>query len=391
MNILIPSGIFPPDIGGPANFVPRIAQWLALRGHVVNVVCWSDELVGDDGQYAFRVYRIARRGSRFSRLLKTVMQLYRLGRSADVIFANSLDLEARIAASLLRKPELHKVVGDRAWEIARVSGWYADTIDDYQIGKKPFRLRLLDLLRNFSLARASLIVAPSHYLANIVAGWNAGPCATQVIYNSTELDATFQPIDLPAYNGKTISTVCRLVPWKGVDSLIGVLARLPDCRLVIAGSGPDKKKLQNLAEQLGLADRVLFLDQVEKRQVRALLEASDLFVLNSGYEGLPHVVLEAMAARVPVIATDVGGTGEVVRHNETGMLISFGNDQQLFDRINQLLSSPELSLKLTVNARKMIEQKFEEEACFLAYENALSGLVAPSLLAKSSVRKACAK
>ena len=383
MNILIPSGIFPPDIGGPANFVPRIAQWLALRGHIVNVVCWSDELLWNDGQYAFQVHRIARRGSRISRLLQTVMLLCRLGRSADIVFANGLDLEARITASLLRKPELHKVVGDRAWEIARVRGWYANTIDEYQVGTKSLRLRLLDLFRNFSLARASLIVAPSQYLANIVSGWNTGPCTAQVIYNSTELDAVSQPIDLPAYSGKTIATVCRLVPWKGVDRLIGVLARLPNCRLVIAGDGPDKSKLRNQAEQLGFADRVLFLGQVEKQHVRALLEASDLFVLNSGYEGLPHVVLEAMAARVPVIATDVGGTGEVVRNNETGMLISYGNDQQLFDQIKLLLSSPELSHRLVVNARKMIEEKFEEEACFLAYEKTLAGLVASPILAES--------
>lgn len=391
MNILIPSGIFPPDIGGPANFVPRIAQWLALRGHVVNVVCWSDDLLWNDGQYAFHVHRIARRGSRISRLLHTVMLLYRLGRSADVVFANGLDLEARFAASLLRKPELHKVVGDRAWEIGSVRGWYANSIDDYQIGSKPLRLRLLNLFRNFSLARAALIVTPSQYLANIVAGWRISSSAVRVIYNSTELDAASWPIDLPVYNGKTISTVCRLVPWKGVDRLIKVLTRLPDCRLVIAGDGPEKNQLQIQAEQLGLADRVLFLGQVAKQQVRALLEASDLFVLNSGYEGLPHVVLEAMAARVPVIATDVGGTGEVVRNNETGMLISCGDDEQLFDRVNQLLNAPELSHKLVMNARKMIERQFEEEACFLAYENGLAGLVGSSSLAKSPDRKACVK
>lgn len=391
MNILITTGIFPPDIGGPANFVPRIAEWLISRGHIVNVVCWSDELDHDDTQYAFELHRLSRKGSRMARLVRTVLCLYRLGRYADIVFANGLDLEVRIAAGLLQKPELHKVVGDRAWEIARVRGWYSNTIDDYQIAAKPLRLRLLDRIRNISLARASLVVAPSNYLANIVSGWNRRSCPIQVIYNSTELDMTSQPIDLPGFTGQTIITVCRLVPWKGVDRLIRVLVRLPNCRLVVAGDGPDRFKLQAEAVQLGVADRVLFIGQVDKRQVRALLEASDLFVLNSGYEGLPHVVLEAMAARVPVIATDVGGTSEVVRDNETGLLISYGNDQQLLDRIKLLLNSPELSQSLTANARQMVELQFEEDACFLAYEKTLMDLVASPWVGGSVDRKACIK
>ena len=372
MKILISSGIFPPDIGGPANFVPRIAEWLVQRGHDVHVVCWSDtDAHNDHITYSFKVHRILRQGSRFNRMMQTVWRLYQLGKSADIIFANNLALEVRLAGILLGKPEVHKVVGDRAWEVARLRHWFSNTLDAYQQSRKTLRLQALDKLRNFSLARAQCIIAPSYYLATIIDGWKLPVGSAKVIYNSTQLDQSADSLELPAYAGKTITTICRLVSWKGVNRLITPLNRLQDVRLVIAGDGPDRQQLQELVEENNLADRVLFLGQISKPQVRALLEASDIFVLNSAYEGLPHVVLEAMAAGVPVIATDVGGTGEVIKHNETGVLIPYGNDEVLLHSLRCLLESPDDCNRLVTVARKLIQEKFDEEVCFAAYEKLL--------------------
>lgn len=388
LNILISSGIFPPDIGGPANFVPRIAKWLVERGHTVHLVCLSDSVDHDDSCYPFKVHRILRRGSRPVRFAKTVFVLRKLGKAADVVFANGLNLEARIAAMLLQKPELHKVVGDRAWEIARVRKWYAGTIDDYQSAKKTLRLRLLDKLRDVSLARARLLITPSHYLAKIVSGWETNGRPLQIIYNSTQRDISKDTLDIPAYQGRTIATVCRLVPWKGVDRLIDNLRYLSEVRLVVAGDGPEKAVLQQQAHTQGVADRVIFLGQVSKPKVRALLEASDIFILNSGYEGLPHVVLEAMAAGVPVIATDVGGTGEVVKHDHTGLLITFGDNESLLNAVLRLLSDHDTCQRLARNARHMLDQYFDEEACFLSYENALEVLLRSPAVSSQQSRAA---
>jgi glycosyltransferase involved in cell wall biosynthesis len=145
--------------------------------------------------------------------------------------------------------------------------------------------------------------------------------------------------------------------------------------LAIAGDGPDRTKLQQMAHAQGIADRVIFLGQIPTPQVRALLETADLFVLNSGYEGMPHVVLEAMAARVPVIATDVGGTSEIVKHNQTGLLIPVGNERALLTAVRELLGNTETRTRLVSNARQMMEQHFVEEACFLAYESVLVRLI----------------
>lgn len=380
MELLITAGIFPPDIGGPANFVPRLAAWLSKRGHRVRVLCWSDTLAHDDSHYPFEVHRVLRGRFPLLRFAETVVRLCQLGRSADVLFANTLDLESRIAAMLLGKPAVHKVVGDRAWEVSQRRGWFAGTIDEYQQAKHGWRLAGLRLwalnqLRNFSLGRSHFIITPSQYLANIVGAWHGDRKPISVIYNSTQLNPLTEPIDLPAAADRTITTVCRLVPWKGVERLIQAVAKLDNnVRLVIAGEGPERSHLEQLSTRLGLSDRVLFLGQISKSQVGAVLQASDIFVLNSTYEGLPHVVLEAMAAKVPVIATDVGGTSEVVRSDYTGILIPSKDNDALISSLNRLLHSPEQGRQLADNGRKLIEQTFAEEQCFMRYEKALTAM-----------------
>ena len=369
-KILIISGIFPPDIGGPANFVPRIASWLSERGHKVTVVCWSDEenFTGDP-DYPFELHRISRRkGSRLFRLLKTVLILCQQGKDKDVFFANNLDLEVRIASALCRKPTIHKVVGDRAWEMARVKNWFTGTLDEFSEQGLDWRCSVLKMVRSFSLQGANIVVTPSKYLSEIVRPWLQNKQDLRVIYNSTSFPPALHSIKESDYRGTTILTVCRLVPWKGVAEMIQVIKRIPDTRLVIAGDGEERICYQQLTEELGLTERVLFLGQILKTKVVWWMGQADIFVLNSTYEGLPHVILEAMAAQLPVIATDVGGTSEVVRHKYTGMLISPNQPNELENAVLSLLKDEELRKNLTHHAYQWVQSSFSEEICFQAYE-----------------------
>jgi glycosyltransferase involved in cell wall biosynthesis len=296
----------------------------------------------------------------------------RFGRTSDIVFANGLDLEARIVAALLRKPALHKVVGDRAWEIARVRGWFQGTLDDYQSSKKSLRLRFLDRLRDMSLACARLIVTPSEYLAKIVRGWQIESRPIEIIHNSTPLEnAVGQLPKLPPFQGKTVCTVCRLVPWKGVDRLIKALTVIDNTRLVVAGEGAERHNLMRQARMHGVSNRVVFLGQIGQNEVNAVLKQADVFVLNSSYEGLPHVVLEAMAAGVLVVATDVGGTAEVVTHRETGLLVQSGDDAALLSALRFSLAEAPECREMVSKARRLIEKRFSEEVCFASYEAAL--------------------
>src|SRR5438128_7375565 len=126
LRILIMTGIFPPDIGGPATYVPQVATALAERGHTLTVLTLSDRLDHDDNQYPFRVVRLARQLRKPWRWLRALAAITQLGREADVVFVNGLAIETVLANQWLGKPLVQKVVGDLAWERATNRGWITD-------------------------------------------------------------------------------------------------------------------------------------------------------------------------------------------------------------------------------------------------------------------------
>ncbi|MFL5540230.1 MAG: glycosyltransferase family 4 protein [Longimicrobiaceae bacterium] len=361
MRLLLVTGIFPPDPGGPAGYIPRVAAELSRRGHAVRVVCLSDTLVHDDSAYPFAVRRIARRAFLPARMLRTARAIRRWARDADVVLVNGLALEALLATGRRGVPRVHKVVGDTAWERARNRGWFTGTLDDYQRGGEKRRLlRLLDWMRTLPLRSAARVVVPSAYLRGIVAGWGVPAERTALVYNAVEETLAGPPGEAPAPRdpAPTVVTVCRLVPWKGVDGLIRAVAGLSGVRLVVVGDGPQRGALEALAEACGLAGRVRFTGTLSAREVRRELGRADVFVLNSSYEGLPHVVLEAMAERVPVVATAAGGTGELVRHGDTGLLVPVGDEEALRGAIRRLLDDPRLREALREGALRRMHAEF---------------------------------
>jgi glycosyltransferase involved in cell wall biosynthesis len=240
---------------------------------------------------------------------------------------NGLLVETAIVNWLLRKPAVAKVVGDIAWERARDKGWINDQFEEFQQRRYARRIELRRALRNWALRQMRAVIVPSAYLQRIVTGWGIEARRTHVIYNALEFaPSDHQPQTLPLSTKQRVITVCRLTGWKGVNSLIEAIGTLPDVGLVVVGEGPERPNLEALVQRLKLEDRVHFAGQVGQERVGAYLAACDLFVLNSRYEGLPHVVLEAMAAGLPVVATDVGGIGEVVRPGVNGELISPAGD-----------------------------------------------------------------
>jgi glycosyltransferase involved in cell wall biosynthesis len=120
-----------------------------------------------------------------------------------------------------------------------------------------------------------------------------------------------------------------LVPWKCVDMVIEALVSCPDIGLVIVGDGSERQRLEGFANTLNVADRVYFAGQARQAEAIHLMAACDFFVLNSTYEGLPHVVLEAMSLGLPVVATAVGGTPEVICEGDNGRLITPADDDAL--------------------------------------------------------------
>lgn len=167
--------------------------------------------------------------------------------------------------------------------------------------------------------------------------------------------------------------VANILPWKGHADFLRAAAlvsqAVPETHFVIAGAPNDAElyaALHSLRDSLGLGKRLHFLGEVE--YVNALYKDASVFCLLSQSEGLPNVVLEAMAVGVPVVATNTGGTGEVVIHGETGFLTHVGRPDEAAEYIARLLLSPDLGPGMSLSARRRAEAVFSVERMMSALE-----------------------
>ena len=358
MKILVITPIFPPDIGGPASYVPAVSAALVARGHSVTVLTLSDMLAHDDSRYPFPVIRILRPVVRVLRMARTIALIIRHGRAAGVLFVNGLALESMLANMILRKPLVQKIVGDLAWERAFTQGLVQDSIDEFQHKKYSFRIEWLKKLRCFWVRGSDALITPSNYLKNIVAGWGVPEHKISVIYNAVEKrgqPVTNSPVsDLLKRIGdkKKIFSAGRLMPWKGFAELITIMGDLPDAHLIIAGEGQQRQELEALILKKNLADRVHLVGSLSRSELSTALEGAYVYVQNSTYEGLPHIVLECNLTGTSVAATNVGGTSELIRDGYNGLLIPPNNPGALKNAIKRLLKDPLLRAELEQNAKE---------------------------------------
>lgn len=154
--------------------------------------------------------------------------------------------------------------------------------------------------------------------------------------------------------GTALLSVGNLIESKGHDLIIRALAQLPDTRLLIAGGGDGGESFRNLAQSLGVADRVTFLGSINHEALRDYYGAVDILVLASRREGMANVLLEAMACGTPIVASNVGGTPEVIAAPEAGVLM------------------PERTTAALVNAVKTLQQHYPDRAATRRYAEQFS-------------------
>lgn len=351
MKVLVVTGIFPPDIGGPASYVPRIAGALTARGHAVDVVTLADaQALRESDEFPFAVHRIARHTSRPVRMARTILRIAALARRSDVVFANGLYVETTIAARIASRPVVAKVVGDTIWERARNEG-RPETIDAFQAARLPRKWRALRVLQDAYMREAKRVITPSAYLKRIVSGWGVPTERIDVVYNAVPRPSPDGSVP-PQFD---VVSVGRLVPWKGFAELIALVAHR-GWSLRIVGDGPLRAELESQAASAGA--QVQFDGDVPQPLVAKAIRSGKVFVLNSSYEGLPHIVLEAMAAGVPVVATAAGGTPEVVRDGETGILVPVGSREDLERAVERLLEDDALRHHMVTGAGALLGEKF---------------------------------
>jgi glycosyltransferase involved in cell wall biosynthesis len=204
-------------------------------------------------------------------------------------------------------------------------------------------------------------VVPSEYLAGIVSGWGVSDAALCVVHNAIELPSTYshnRTFDTPLF---TLMTASRLVPWKYVEGLIALLPRLFDlhceCRLLIAGDGPERARLEAFASSLSVASSVVFLGAIPRTRVLELVSISDIFLLNSDYEGFSHVLLEAMSLGSVIVARASGGNKELITNGCNGYLMDSAAPHAAWaDLIRDLLRDSTRRARISCAARARSEQ-----------------------------------
>jgi glycosyltransferase involved in cell wall biosynthesis/putative flippase GtrA len=342
MKILVATGAYPPDIGGPATYSHLLHTELPGRGISVDVL-------------SFGTVRHLPKGIRH---LVYFSKLVWHGRASDVIFAQdtvSVGLPALAASYLLGNVFMVRVPGDYAWEQSTQRYGVTDSIDDFQKKRYGSSVERLRRLQRLVVNSADRVVVPSAYFAGIVRSWMHAPEKVIHIYNGIDLAEIRTAAAGALPEPQTIMSAGRLVPWKGFGMLIRAMKRLPGWKLAIAGDGPEKGSLEKLIAAEGLADRVALLGRIGRADLARRIAGSELFALNTSYETFSFQLVEAMAAGAPVIATRIGNLAEIVDDGRDGLLIAPDDEARFVAAVEQLHADPSARQAMGAAARAKAE------------------------------------
>ena len=319
MDILITVGIFPPDIGGPASFVPKIAKYLINKGHNVKIICLSDKehlTYKDD----INVIRINRSSPIIFRWLKTIVKIYSNSKKSDLIFVNGLGTETTIANLFIRKKVIRKIVGDPVWERVYNKNLIDESFDDFQENNHGLSISLQKMIRNWSINKSNLIITPSQHLKNFIdkIGFDKN---IFVINNGVNIEQHNKVV--LENNIIQLLVVSRLVSQKNIDSIIKAVKVMQNEKIIlnIVGDGSEINNLKLLVKKYELDKKINFIGKIENAQLNEYLKNADIFIQASNYEGLPHSILEAMNFEIPILSTDVGGCSVLLNKGERGYII----------------------------------------------------------------------
>lgn len=366
-KILITTGIFPPDIGGPASYAMTLGKNTPKDTSVTVVTYASKFSYPDDKNLPFKVVRVWRGWPKGLRHLIYFFKVLTESKKCDVVFslnAVSAGVPALMAAGIRKKKYFVKIVGDYAWEIAINKNKSSLLINDFQDSAKTGIVKILSKMQRRTCKKSDGVIVPSEYLAGIVKKWGISPEKIHVIYNGVDFkkseltkEEARKKLGIP---GNIIVSSGRLVPWKGFKMLVKIMPKVLEVnqflRLVIIGEGPEKKILEAMVKNMGLERKVYLVGKKSKEEMAVYFAAADMFILNSGYEGFSHQILEAMAAGVPVIASAVGGNKEVINQGKNGFLVKYNDEFNLIEAIKGMHQSPEFREEFAVEGRKTVEK-----------------------------------
>jgi glycosyltransferase involved in cell wall biosynthesis len=292
----------------------------------------------------------------------------RLARAADVLLVAGLPFEATLAvAGSIRPAVVVRIPGDLVWERAHLDRRTTKGVEEFQEDPGSVRDSALHAVQAWIVRHADAVITPSQYLARIVAGWSVPAERLFVIPNAYYFAAIRSSHENPRVD---LVTAGRLIPLKRVDALIRMSAE-HGWTLDVIGDGPERNSLERLTAELG-AVGVRFRGVLPAHEVPAAIARGKVFVLNSCVETFSHVLLEAMATAVPVVARAVGGIPEVVENGVQGWLVPVDDDGAFIAAISELLTNPEKRGQMGEAGKERVRSSFSLAAMAKRTEEVLA-------------------
>jgi len=361
-RVLITTGIFPPEIGGPATQIERLAGDLATAGFSIDVLTYGAPV---KKARLFNLFVVSKNWPVPLRHFFYGLKAFWLARRADSIYTTDLyspGFYSMLVAKFWRRKFVVRFAGDSAWETAQNAGLAQDDILQFQDKKYDVFIEKKKEQRTKILKSADAVVAVSNFMKNLAVKIGVPPEKIQVIYNAVDFfpeSACWQAPQKP-----TLVYAGRLTPWKGVEMLIRVVGGLkekyPDIVFEILGGGPEEESLKSSVKSLKLEKNIEFIGRVNEEESHQIFVRSTIFVLNTNYEGLSHAILNALRVGVPVITTPAGGNPELITDGENGLFVAYNDGKDWERAIDRLLNDKILQQKFSTNG-KITAEKFKWE------------------------------
>ena len=375
MRILVTVGIFPPDIGGPATFVPKIAKYFQDElNYEIEILTLSDNKnlnIKDD----FSVKRIDRNLPIIYRWLKTIFTIYKLGKNKDLIFVNGLGTEATIANIFLKKKIIRKIVGDPVWERAYSKAKISESFDEFQVKNYGFSISLQKKVRSFSIKKSDIVVTPSQHLKNFIL--NLGfKNKIEIINNGVFIPE--ENTNIFTNDQINITIVSRLVSHKNIEKIIRAISDLnnPLIYLNIIGDGPELNQLQKISLESNNKDNIIFHGKLNRDDINHIFLKSDIYIQASNYEGLPHSLLEAMSYGIPVLCTPVGECKEILGNEDRGYILDLPvSKNNIKSKISEIIGEKNIANKKGERGKDFINEKYNLTNSFNLYKNLFTRLL----------------
>jgi len=369
LKILVTTGIFPPDVGGPARFIPNICNYLS-KNNEVTVLTYSNNTSHSDFGFDYKLMRIPRNINKIRRFLKTLKLVFKEGKEVDLIFVNGLWIEVMLANFYLNKIIIRRFVGDPIWEKFYNNYKTNLSFEDFNNNKQKISVELLKKIRNYSIKKCNKVIVPSDNLFDFIKKTGFENIVIKIV------NGTFIEPEKSKLHQNKFLIVSRLVRHKNIDIVIKSFTKLKklhniNFHLDILGDGPEKLNLQNLVDSLEMNNEIKLLGSKYDEELKKYYLNAKFFLQLSNYEGLPHTVLEAMSFGLVAIVSNVGGNNDIITNNLNGYIYNFQKNidtiEDLTIFILKIISRDQENLNISNNAFDSIKENFSLEKTINKY------------------------